>query len=127
MYTVGLAAMCWLIWKARNSVRFEGKRVKSPTEIVCMVCFFSILRRAAAAGSHPRGATRTRDFEGNSTSLPSASPDQWNEINDSRQMRNDSEALFSYELFFFILHAVHSFTCVVQIVLHLVLKFDMMV
>jgi hypothetical protein len=40
MHTVGLAAVCWAIWHTRNSVCFENKRVKSPTEIVCLICSF---------------------------------------------------------------------------------------
>ena len=40
MHTVGLAAVCWAIWRSRNAVCFENKRVKSPTEIVCMICSF---------------------------------------------------------------------------------------
>jgi hypothetical protein len=42
MHAVGLAAMCWAIWRSRNAVCFENKRVKSPTEIVCMMCSFLI-------------------------------------------------------------------------------------
>lgn len=40
MHTVGLAAVCWAIWRTRNSVCFENKRVKSPTVIVCLICSF---------------------------------------------------------------------------------------
>jgi hypothetical protein len=39
MHAIGLAAVCWVIWRARNCV-FEGTRIKSPTEIVCMICSF---------------------------------------------------------------------------------------
>ena len=40
MHAVGLAAVYWAIWRSRNSVCFEDKRIKSPTEIVCMICSF---------------------------------------------------------------------------------------
>ena len=40
MYAVGLVAICWAIWRVRNTVCFEKKRVKSPSEIVCMMCSF---------------------------------------------------------------------------------------
>jgi hypothetical protein len=36
---VGLAAVCWALWKTRN-VCFEKKMIKSPTEIVCMAVSF---------------------------------------------------------------------------------------
>lgn len=38
VYDVGLAAICWAIWKTRNAICFEGKRTKSPTEIICLIC-----------------------------------------------------------------------------------------
>jgi hypothetical protein len=34
-YMVGLAAICWAIWQARNNVCFERKKIRSPTEIIC--------------------------------------------------------------------------------------------
>jgi hypothetical protein len=40
MHVVGLAAVCWAIWHIRNVVCFDNKRVKSPTEIVSMICSF---------------------------------------------------------------------------------------
>ena len=40
MHAVGLAAVYWAIWRSRNSVCFEDKRINSPTEIVCMICSF---------------------------------------------------------------------------------------
>jgi len=40
MHAVRLASVCWAIWRARNSACFEGKKIKSPTEIVCMICSF---------------------------------------------------------------------------------------
>jgi hypothetical protein len=46
VYAVGLAAVCLPMWKIRNTVWkirnilcFEGKRVKSPTEIICIILF----------------------------------------------------------------------------------------
>ena len=40
MHAVGLAAVCWAIWRTRNAVCFDDRRVKSPTEIMCMICSF---------------------------------------------------------------------------------------
>jgi len=40
IYAVGLAALCWAMWCTRNAVCFEDKRIKSPTEIICMMCSF---------------------------------------------------------------------------------------
>jgi hypothetical protein len=40
LHAVGLAAVCWAIWHTRNAVCFEHKRVKSPTEIICLTCTF---------------------------------------------------------------------------------------
>ena len=39
-HSVGLAAICWAIWRARNLSCFEQKRIKSPIEIVCMASYF---------------------------------------------------------------------------------------
>lgn len=38
VYTLGLAALCWDIWKARNKACFEHKLIKHPAEIVCHAC-----------------------------------------------------------------------------------------
>jgi len=38
-HMVGLAAICWAIWKARNNICFEKKIIRS-TEIVCSVISF---------------------------------------------------------------------------------------
>jgi len=40
VHAVGLAAVCWAIWRTRNAVCFDNKKIKSPTEIVCMICSF---------------------------------------------------------------------------------------
>jgi len=40
MHAVGLAAICWALWRSRNAACFEKKHIKSPTEIVCMICSF---------------------------------------------------------------------------------------
>jgi hypothetical protein len=40
LYAVGLAAVVWAIWRTRNAVCFDNKRVKSPTKIVCLICSF---------------------------------------------------------------------------------------
>lgn len=41
MHAVSIAAVCWAIWKTRNAVCFDNKKVQSPIEIVCvMICSF---------------------------------------------------------------------------------------
>ncbi|PAN23661.1 hypothetical protein PAHAL_4G108300 [Panicum hallii] len=37
---VRLAAICWAIWKSRNSVCFQKKVIRFPTEIICLACTF---------------------------------------------------------------------------------------
>jgi len=37
---VGLAAICWAIWKARNNICFEKKLISSPTEKICSASSF---------------------------------------------------------------------------------------
>ncbi|KAM3408255.1 hypothetical protein ACQJBY_001436 [Aegilops geniculata] len=39
-YTVGLAAVTWAIWLARNKATFEKQLIKSPFEIVYSPCPF---------------------------------------------------------------------------------------
>jgi hypothetical protein len=42
LHTVGLAAICWALWQARNLVCFEKKKIRSPTEIICRASSFLI-------------------------------------------------------------------------------------
>lgn len=37
---VGLAAVCWGLWKARNNIYFGNKIIRSPTEITCSISSF---------------------------------------------------------------------------------------
>jgi hypothetical protein len=37
-HSVGIAAICWAIWKARNKVCFEGKPLINPVSIICHAC-----------------------------------------------------------------------------------------
>ncbi|KAF8656976.1 hypothetical protein HU200_060429 [Digitaria exilis] len=37
---LGMAAVCWSLWKARNNNCFENKKIRSPTEIICSVSSF---------------------------------------------------------------------------------------
>jgi hypothetical protein len=37
-HTLGIVAICWSIWKARNKLCFEGKMVKTPLSIICNAC-----------------------------------------------------------------------------------------
>lgn len=50
-YTVGLAAICWAIWKSRNNLCFEGKLISSPTEIICSASSFISYRAGLQKGS----------------------------------------------------------------------------
>lgn len=36
--TLGIAAVCWAIWKTRNKTCFEGKALHDPASIVCYAC-----------------------------------------------------------------------------------------
>ena len=44
---VGLAAICWAIWRMRNKIHFDKKVVRSPTEIICLASFMFFLGRIA--------------------------------------------------------------------------------
>lgn len=37
---VGLAAICWAIWKLRNKACFQNKLIRCPAEIICYACVF---------------------------------------------------------------------------------------
>jgi hypothetical protein len=40
MYMVGLAAVCWAIWKGRNRVCFDKKQINNPGDILFSACAF---------------------------------------------------------------------------------------
>uniref|UniRef100_A0A8I6Y2K0 Uncharacterized protein n=1 Tax=Hordeum vulgare subsp. vulgare TaxID=112509 RepID=A0A8I6Y2K0_HORVV len=40
IYAVGLTAICWAIWLARNRATFEKKWINTPFEIVFTACAF---------------------------------------------------------------------------------------
>jgi hypothetical protein len=40
VYVLGLAAICWAIWKARNRTCFEKKPIKSPLDVLYSGCVF---------------------------------------------------------------------------------------
>jgi hypothetical protein len=40
IHILGVAALCWEIWKTRNKVCFEGKFPSSPVAIICYMCAF---------------------------------------------------------------------------------------
>ncbi|KAI4986167.1 hypothetical protein ZWY2020_018797 [Hordeum vulgare] len=40
VYTVGLDAICWAMWLARNHATFEKKWINNPFEIVFTACAF---------------------------------------------------------------------------------------
>ena len=37
-HAIGIAAICWAIWKTRNSACFEDKVVTSPIHVICYAC-----------------------------------------------------------------------------------------
>lgn len=37
---VGLAAICWAIWKLKNRACFEHRLIRSPAELICYACAF---------------------------------------------------------------------------------------
>jgi hypothetical protein len=37
-HTLGIAVVCWVIWKTCNSICFEGEVVTNPATIVCYAC-----------------------------------------------------------------------------------------
>ncbi|OEL14871.1 hypothetical protein BAE44_0024110, partial [Dichanthelium oligosanthes] len=39
-HMVGLAAVCWALWRTRNSICFDYKKIRSPTEIICFAASF---------------------------------------------------------------------------------------
>jgi hypothetical protein len=39
---LGVAAICWALWKCRNKVVFEKKVTKNPLEIICHACTLMI-------------------------------------------------------------------------------------
>lgn len=40
VYMLGLAAICWAIWKARNRACFDKKLIKHPCKILVLACIF---------------------------------------------------------------------------------------
>ena len=38
LHGLGVGAVCWAIWKARNKACFDNIIVKSPIEILCRAC-----------------------------------------------------------------------------------------
>jgi hypothetical protein len=39
-HVLGVAALCWAIWKTRNKACFEGKLISSPMSLICYMCSF---------------------------------------------------------------------------------------
>lgn len=37
-HTLGIAAICWAIWKTRNKICFEDKKIHDPISVVCYAC-----------------------------------------------------------------------------------------
>ena len=40
LYMVGIAAICWAIWKTRNKVTFDAYKLRSPCEIIYLAATF---------------------------------------------------------------------------------------
>jgi hypothetical protein len=40
LHIVGIAALCWAIWKTRNNACFEGKLISSSVGLICFMCAF---------------------------------------------------------------------------------------
>lgn len=49
IHTIGLAALCWAIWLARNRATSEHKWINTPFEIVFTTCAFLKLGRSSEA------------------------------------------------------------------------------
>ena len=56
---IGLAAICWTIWKTWNNSCFEQKLISSPMEIVCLASSFLNYWAGLQAGQKQKEA-RTR-------------------------------------------------------------------
>ena len=37
-HTLGIADICWAIWRTRNDICFEEKKITNPITIVCFAC-----------------------------------------------------------------------------------------
>ena len=37
-HTVGIAAICWAIWKTQNKACFDGIMIRNPASIICYAC-----------------------------------------------------------------------------------------
>jgi uncharacterized membrane protein HdeD (DUF308 family) len=40
LHIVGIAALCWAIWKTRNNACFKGKLISSLLGLICYMCAF---------------------------------------------------------------------------------------
>lgn len=38
VHVIGLASICWAMWKLRNRACFEKKLIRSPAEMICYAC-----------------------------------------------------------------------------------------
>lgn len=62
VYFVGLAAICWSIWRSQNNICFEKKRIKITIEVVCLICanlaysYWACLQKGATADQMEQGA-----------------------------------------------------------------------
>uniref|UniRef100_A0A8I6Y2N0 Reverse transcriptase zinc-binding domain-containing protein n=1 Tax=Hordeum vulgare subsp. vulgare TaxID=112509 RepID=A0A8I6Y2N0_HORVV len=60
IYTVGLAAVCWSIWLARNRATFEKKWIKTPFEIAfttsAFIDYWAGMQKPAMAENVKKGA-----------------------------------------------------------------------
>lgn len=71
VYAMGLASICQAIWCTRNAVCFGNKRVKSHTNIVCMICsFINYWGAGLQKAGREAGYSRSRKGEGDCSILP---------------------------------------------------------
>jgi hypothetical protein len=54
VYMLGVAAICWAIWKARNKTCFEKKRIKNPAEIIFLHVLLCIIGQGFTKKGHNR-------------------------------------------------------------------------
>lgn len=50
-HSLGIAAICWAIWKTRNCICFEGKKIHDAVSILCHACALIKYLAALAEGS----------------------------------------------------------------------------
>jgi hypothetical protein len=60
LHIVGIAALCWAVWKTRNKACFENKLISSPVSLICYMCFFTLLGRTPGGERQADSPRRSR-------------------------------------------------------------------